>query len=349
VIIDAIKESRRIFQRMNSYAIYRIAETLRVLLFISLIILIFNLFPVTAIQIVMLALLNDGAILSIAYDNVRYRNRPEAWNMRVVLGIATILGVVGPVAAFGMFYLGDRVFHLGHPELQTMMYLTLSVAGHLTIFQARTRGPFWSIRPARIVLLAVLSTQALATFIAVSGIFMTPLGWRYAALVWGYALVWFVVTDRVKLLGYRVLDRSGNDADAAAESETRRSHADLATMRAVVAPFHTGTAVINRVYHDSSACPYGKEIDRDRNDVVGTGDARRCEWCEAHARVSPFHADSRVEDRVYHTLCACPYGQAITRDGHDLPGTGDARRCEWCEAHDDIPITPDTSHAATAP
>jgi len=90
-------------------------------------------------QIVLLALLNDGAILSIAYDNVRYRNQPEAWNMRVVLGMATILGVVGPVAAFGMFYLGDRVFHLGHPELRTMMYLTLSVAGHLTIFQARTR------------------------------------------------------------------------------------------------------------------------------------------------------------------------------------------------------------------
>ena len=72
VIIDAIKESRRIFKRMNSYAIYRIAETLRVLLFMVLSILVFNFYPVTAVMIVMLALLNDGAILSIAYDNVRY-------------------------------------------------------------------------------------------------------------------------------------------------------------------------------------------------------------------------------------------------------------------------------------
>src|SRR5271156_2593926 len=69
VIIDAIKESRRIFQRMNSYAIYRIAETLRVLFFMTLAILVFNFYPVTAVMIVMLALLNDGAILSIAYDN----------------------------------------------------------------------------------------------------------------------------------------------------------------------------------------------------------------------------------------------------------------------------------------
>jgi H+-transporting ATPase len=109
VIIDAIKESRKIFQRMNSYAIYRIAETLRVLLFMTLAILIFNFYPLTAVMIVILALLNDGAILSIAYDNVIYKDEPEAWNMRVVLGIAAVLGVVGPVAAFGLFFLGDRV------------------------------------------------------------------------------------------------------------------------------------------------------------------------------------------------------------------------------------------------
>ena len=108
VIIDAIKESRKIFQRMNSYAIYRIAETLRVLLLMTLSILIFKFYPVTAVMIVMIALLNDGAILSIAYDNVHYRNKPEAWNMRMVLGISTVLGVIGVVSAFGLFYLAEE-------------------------------------------------------------------------------------------------------------------------------------------------------------------------------------------------------------------------------------------------
>jgi H+-transporting ATPase len=344
VIIDAIKESRKIFQRMNSYAIYRIAETLRVLLFISLVILIFNFFPVTAMQIVLLALLNDAAILSIAYDNVRYRNQPEAWNMRVVLGMATELGVVGPVAAFGMFYIGDRVFHLGHPELQTLMYLTLSVAGHLTIFQARTRGPFWSIRPARILLLAVLGTQVLATCIAVFGIFMTPLGWRYAALVWGYALAWFLLTDRVKLRGYRVLDPAGT-ADDEASSSGRRSRGDRAAMAASVAPFHTdvNTSPVEPVYHDSSACPYGQEITRDRHALPGTGGRRRCEWCEAHAGVAPFHTVTDVDNPVYHDLVACPYGQEITRAGHATAGTGGRRRCEWCEAHNNEKNVHETS------
>jgi H+-transporting ATPase len=207
VVIDAIKESRKIFQRMNSYAIYRIAETLRVLLFMTVSILVFNFYPVTAVMIVMLALLNDGAILSIAYDNVHYRDRPEAWDMRTVLGISTVLGVSGVVAAFGLFYLGERIFHLDRAHIQTLMYLKLSVAGHLTIFLTRTRGPFWSIRPARALWVAVLGTQVVATLFAVYGFLMTPLGWGWALLVWGYALVWFLVNDRLKLLAYRILGR----------------------------------------------------------------------------------------------------------------------------------------------
>lgn len=221
VIIDAIEESRRIFQRMNSYAIYRIAETLRVLFFMTLAILIFNFYPLTAVMIVMLALLNDGAILSIAYDHVHYKDKPEAWNMRMVLGISTALGVIGVVAAFGLFYLGERVFHLDRPHLQTLMYLKLSVAGHLTIFLARTRGPFWSIRPAKTLWMAVLGTQTVATLIAVYGLFMTPLGWGWAGFVWGYALLWFLVNDRVKLLAYRIFDPVKAVAKAGTESEVK--------------------------------------------------------------------------------------------------------------------------------
>ena len=206
VIIEAIKESRKIFQRMNSYAIYRIAETLRVLLFMTLAILVFNFYPVTAVMIVMLALLNDGAILSIAYDNVHYKDQPEAWNMRMVLGISTVLGIIGVVSAFGLFYLAERVFHIDRDHIQTLMYLKLSVAGHLTIFLTRTRGRFWTIRPARVLLLAVFGTQAVATLIAVYGLFMTPLGWGWALFVWVYALAWFLVNDQVKVLAYRILD-----------------------------------------------------------------------------------------------------------------------------------------------
>jgi H+-transporting ATPase len=206
VIIDALKESRKIFQRMKSYAIYRIAETIRVLLFMTLSILVFNFYPVTAVMIVLLALLNDGAILSIAYDRVHYSEKPEAWKMHEVLGIATALGITGVVASFGLFYIAERLYHIDRETIQTLIYLKLSVAGHLTIFLTRTREPFWSSRPASILLMAVIGTQIVATLIAVYGVFMTAIGWKWALAVWGYAVAWWLVNDRVKLFAYRIIE-----------------------------------------------------------------------------------------------------------------------------------------------
>jgi H+-transporting ATPase len=128
-----------------------------------------------------------------------------------VLGVASSLGVIGVVASFGLFYVGERVLGLDRETIQTLMYLKLSLAGQLTIFLTRTGRAFWSHRPAPILLGAVLATQTLATLIAVYGVFMTPIGWTLALAVWGYALAWFLVNDRVKLAAYQLLDpgRSG--------------------------------------------------------------------------------------------------------------------------------------------
>ena len=207
VIVTALQESRKIFQRMSSYATYRITETIRVLIFMTLSILVFNFYPVTAIMIVLLAVLNDGAILSIAYDNALISDRPVAWDMHRTLGIATILGLTGVVESFGLLYIAKRVFELDYDIVQTLIYLKLSVAGHLTIFVTRTRGPFWSHRPSNILLAAVICTQFAATLITVYGLFMSPIGWKMAGLVWCYCLVWFLIEDRMKLLGHRIFDK----------------------------------------------------------------------------------------------------------------------------------------------
>lgn len=206
-IIDAIKESRKIFQRMTNYAIYRIAETVALLAFLSLAILFFNVYPVTAIMIVLLAILNDGAILSIAYDRVHYSQRPESWNLRLIIGIATVLGAFATLRSFGIFYLGDVVFGLNHETVQTLVYLNLSVGGHLTVFAARTRGPFWENRPAKVLLLAVIGTQIAATLIAVYGLLMPPLGWKWAGFVWLYCLGMFIIQNFVKMGAYSLLGR----------------------------------------------------------------------------------------------------------------------------------------------
>jgi H+-transporting ATPase len=228
VIIDAIKEARKIFQRMLNYTIYRIAETFALLIFITLVILLFNFYPVTAIMIVLLAILNDGAILSIAYDNVRYSNKPEAWDMKFVLALASAIGLFAVLRSFGIFYIADSFLGADPGIVQTMVYLNLSVGGHLTVFVARTRGPFWSIPPAHILLYAVIGTQIAATFIAVYGILMAPIGWEFAGIVWVYTLILFLVQDQVKRFAYRIFspEPSGLLVKERRRRQGRKSMAD---------------------------------------------------------------------------------------------------------------------------
>ncbi len=208
VIIDAIRESRKIFQRMGNYAIYRISETIRVLLFITLSIITFQFYPVTALMIVLLAILNDAPIMTIAFDNVKVSPTPDRWNMRTTLGISTILGIIGVFSSFGIFFIGKEVFHMSNEILQSFIYLKLSLAGQLTVFVARTKGHFWSVKPAKQLLFAVIITQTIATLIVVYGILLPAMGWKPALFVWGYSLVAFFITDYLKVNVYKVLDHS---------------------------------------------------------------------------------------------------------------------------------------------
>jgi len=210
-ITRAIVISRKIFRRMTTYAIYRIAETVRVLAFMALSILAFNFYPVTAVMIVLLAVLNDGPILTIAYDRAASSNRPESWRMKEVLTVASVLGVAGVVASFSLFYIGDRVFHLSRDLLQTLIFLKLAVAGHLTIFITRTRGAFWSDRPSGALFFSALITKIMATLAAVYGIFMSAVSWDWVLFVWGYSLAWMVVNDFLKRYTYHLLDQSPAD------------------------------------------------------------------------------------------------------------------------------------------
>ncbi|MGA7367804.1 MAG: plasma-membrane proton-efflux P-type ATPase [Nitrososphaeraceae archaeon] len=209
VIIDAIKESRKIFQRMNNYAIYRIGETIRILLFLTLSIIVFNFYPITPLMIVLLAILNDMPIMTIAYDNVRHSAQPERWNMHTVLGIATTLGIIGVASTFIFLYIGNDIFHLNSSVLQSFIYLKLSVAGHLFLFAARTRHHFWSIKPGMPLFLAVICTQITATLITVYGVLLPAIGWQLAIFVWIYSLIEFVIVDFSKIPIYNLLEHKG--------------------------------------------------------------------------------------------------------------------------------------------
>jgi H+-transporting ATPase len=201
VIAQAIEEARRIFQRMESYVIYRITETIRVLFFITFAILAFNFYPITAIMIVLLALFNDAPILAIAYDNVVTPEKPARWNMHKVLLLSTVLGFTGVISSFLLFYIAERVLLLSRPEIQSFIFLKLAVAGHLTIFVTRARGHLWEKPyPSGLLFWSAVVTKILATLIVVYGIFVTPIGWKLAGFIWGYALAWMLIIDEAKVI-----------------------------------------------------------------------------------------------------------------------------------------------------
>lgn len=196
---------------MNSYATYRMAETIRVLIFLTLSILVFNFYPVTAVMIVILSLLNDIPIMMIAYDNTKLPQKPVRWNMRKVMTLAILLGIVGVFVSFILFYIAQEVLLLDRATIQTLIFLKLAVAGHMTIYHARAgEHPFWA-RPLPAAALFWTSeiTQFAGTLVAVYGIFMQPIGWTLAALVWGYALVVFLFTNYIKIYFYKVVNHSG--------------------------------------------------------------------------------------------------------------------------------------------
>ena len=207
VIIHAIDEARRIFGRMNAYAIYRITETIRIMIFMVLAMITYEFYPLTPVMIILLALLNDFPIMSIAYDNTWLDPKPVRWKMERVLNIATVLGIIGVMSSFGLLVIAEKWLQISPEQLQVFIFLKMSVAGHLTLFVARTKKAFYSSPfPSRILFFAIICTQILATIIVANGWFMPALPWHYIGLIWAYAIIWMIVADVIKVRVYHHLD-----------------------------------------------------------------------------------------------------------------------------------------------
>ncbi len=206
VIIDAIKEARQIFERMKSYTIFRIAETIRVIIFMTLAIVIYDFYPITALMIIILALLNDIPIMTIAYDNTKVREEPVRWDMREIFILASWLGMAGVISSFTLFWILISIMHLPLDFVQSVFFAKLVIAGHGTIYNTRIDDWFWKRPwPSWTLFNATFFSRIAGTVLAVYGFgLMEPIGWEWALWMWVYALVWFVFNDAVKMavLGY---------------------------------------------------------------------------------------------------------------------------------------------------
>jgi H+-transporting ATPase len=205
VIINAIEEARRIFERMNAYAVYRISETIRIMLFVVLTMIFFNFYPITAIMIILLAFFNDVPIMTIAFDRTDFEKKPVRWDMRQVITVATAMGVVGVIGSFGMLLIAMDWLKLTVPQVQTYVFLKMAVAGHLVLFAARSQEHMWNRPwPAPVMVWSAVVTKVAATIVAAYGFgLMTPISWPEIAFIWGYSILSALMTDFVKVQVYR--------------------------------------------------------------------------------------------------------------------------------------------------
>ena len=181
--------------------------TIAIMVFVVMASIFYHFFPLTAVMLITLALLDDVPIMTIAFDNATVPSQPVRWELDRVLVISSVLGLLGVIQSFGLLYLGDTVHHLQHPQLQTMIFLQLVAGGHLMLFVMRTRGAFWKPPyPSSRLFFAIVATQMVAVFICSEGWLVPRLSWEIIGFVRAYNLVWMIVQDVVKLGLYRNLD-----------------------------------------------------------------------------------------------------------------------------------------------
>lgn len=215
VINNAIDEARRIFGRITSYTIYRVALTIDIMFLVVLASIIVGFQPLTAAMIVIISLLDDVPIMTIAYDNTPISPTPIRWNMKRILGTSTVLGFFAVVQSLGMLFFA--YWCLSHGSLgihdrgavQTVMFLQLVNGGHLMILVTRARR--WFLlppHPSPPLLIAILGTQLVALLMSGFGWIVPPISWPMAGIVLGYNVVWAFALSGIRVAVEQLADHA---------------------------------------------------------------------------------------------------------------------------------------------
>ncbi|KAI9272103.1 plasma-membrane proton-efflux P-type ATPase [Helicostylum pulchrum] len=206
-ITDGIITSRAIFQRLRSYALYRITSTIHFLLFMFIITLVED-WTMPAVLLIMICVLNDAATLVISIDNTEISEKPDKWRIGQLLTLSFVLASFLAALSFAHFYVARDVFHVTDNELHSIMYLHISSAPHFVIFSTRVPGYWYTNMPNWLFTVCIIGTQIVALFFSVYGIFgeeegVAPCGYPWGLAVLGISLVYFMFLDVVKVQIFR--------------------------------------------------------------------------------------------------------------------------------------------------
>ncbi|VVB01504.1 unnamed protein product [Arabis nemorensis] len=214
VIVSAVLTSRAIFQRMKNYTIYAVSITIRVVLGFMLVALIWK-FDFSPFMVLIIAILNDGTIMTISKDRVKPSPIPDSWKLKEIFSTGVVLGTYMALMTVVFFWLahdttffedkfGVRSLQGKDDELMAALYLQVSVISQALIFVTRSRSWSYVERPGLLLLFAFLIAQLIATILAAMVTMkfarMKGCGWGWCGVVWLYSLVTYIPLDILKFI-----------------------------------------------------------------------------------------------------------------------------------------------------
>ncbi|KAL0350934.1 UNVERIFIED_CONTAM: Plasma membrane ATPase 1 [Sesamum radiatum] len=216
VIISAVLTSRAIFQRMKNYTIYAVSITIRIVLGFMLLALIWK-FDFPPFMVLIIAILNDGTIMTISKDRVKPSPLPDSWKLSEIFTTGIVLGgylAMMTVIFFWAAYDTDffpRIFGVESLEktvnpdfrkLASAIYLQVSIISQALIFVTRSRSWSFVERPGLLLVGAFLIAQLIATLISVyanwSFAAIEGIGWGWAGVIWLYNIIFYFPLDLIK-------------------------------------------------------------------------------------------------------------------------------------------------------
>ncbi|KNA09876.1 hypothetical protein SOVF_149510 [Spinacia oleracea] len=212
VIISAVLTSRAIFQRMKNYTIYAVSITIRIVLGFMLIALIWK-FDFSPFMVLIIAVLNDGTIMTISKDRVKPSPLPDSWKLNEIFATGVVLGSYQALMTVIFFWLmkdtdfftekfGVRSIRDSREEMMAALYLQVSIVSQALIFVTRSRSWSFVERPGVMLMVAFWIAQLVATLIAVYFAWdfaeIKGCGWGWAGVVWIYNLVFYFPLDVLK-------------------------------------------------------------------------------------------------------------------------------------------------------
>ncbi|KAJ2959107.1 hypothetical protein NQZ79_g5361 [Umbelopsis isabellina] len=202
-IIDGIKTSRAIFQRLRSYALYRITSTIHFLIFFFIITLAED-WQMPAILLILICVLNDAATMVIAVDNAVISPKPDKWRLGQLIFLSFVLAALLSAFSFAHFFVARDVMQVTSEQLSTIMYLHISSAPHFVIFSTRVSDYWWRNRPSLVFTAVILGTQVIALIFSIFGVFgesssVGAITWQWGLSILGISLLTFMLLDFVKV------------------------------------------------------------------------------------------------------------------------------------------------------